>query len=140
MATTIRTELSEKNPWWIPRQRYYELKHFCLQYPDWKIQLKVIDGYQHQAEFTDMPKDVSNDIFDPVARTAEARDKLEKKISMVELAAREAEADLSDYILKGITEGIPYSILQFKIGIPCCKDVYYDRYRKFFWILDKLRD
>lgn len=28
MGTTIRPELSEKNPYWIERHRYYELKHF----------------------------------------------------------------------------------------------------------------
>ena len=27
MATTIRPELSEKNPYWIEKHRYYELKH-----------------------------------------------------------------------------------------------------------------
>ena len=36
MATTIRPELSEKNPYWIEKHRYYELKHFCLQYPIWR--------------------------------------------------------------------------------------------------------
>jgi hypothetical protein len=30
MGTTIRPELSEKNPYWIERHRYYELKHFLL--------------------------------------------------------------------------------------------------------------
>ena len=25
-----------ENPYWIERHRYYELKHFCLQYPIWK--------------------------------------------------------------------------------------------------------
>lgn len=36
MGTTLRAELSEKNPYWIEKHRYYELKHFCLQYPIWK--------------------------------------------------------------------------------------------------------
>lgn len=27
MATEIRPELSEKNPYWIGKHRYYELKH-----------------------------------------------------------------------------------------------------------------
>ena len=31
-----RAQLSVKNPCHIPKHRYYELKHFCLQYPDWK--------------------------------------------------------------------------------------------------------
>lgn len=31
-----RAELSKKNPYHIPRYRYYELKYFCRQYDDWK--------------------------------------------------------------------------------------------------------
>lgn len=30
-----RDGLSRKNPYWIPRHRYYELKHFCLQFRDY---------------------------------------------------------------------------------------------------------
>ena len=33
MGTTIRPELSEKNPYWIERHRYYELKSEIL----WRI-------------------------------------------------------------------------------------------------------
>lgn len=29
MGTTLRAELSEKNPYWIEKHRYYELKHFA---------------------------------------------------------------------------------------------------------------
>lgn len=36
MSTTIHPELSKKNTYWIEKHRYYELKHFCLQYPIWK--------------------------------------------------------------------------------------------------------
>ena len=31
MATTIRPELSEKNPYWIEKHRYYELMLSVLQ-------------------------------------------------------------------------------------------------------------
>lgn len=44
MGTTIRPELSEKNPYWIERHRYYELKHFCLQYPIWKKTYEAMNG------------------------------------------------------------------------------------------------
>lgn len=27
MGTTLRAELSEKNPYWIEKHRYYELQH-----------------------------------------------------------------------------------------------------------------
>ena len=32
MAHDIRPEVSQKNPFWIGKHRYYELKHFCLQF------------------------------------------------------------------------------------------------------------
>ena len=44
MGTTLRAELSEKNPYWIEKHRYYELKHFCLQYPIWKKAYTALDG------------------------------------------------------------------------------------------------
>ena len=59
MATEIRPELSEKNPYWIGKHRYYELKHFCLQYPIWKkaynallgLSLSLIHIYRLAAAF-----------------------------------------------------------------------------------------
>lgn len=32
MGTVIRPEISVKNRYWLPKHRYYELYHFCLQY------------------------------------------------------------------------------------------------------------
>lgn len=39
MATKIRPVLSEKNKYYIDKHRYYELKHFCLQYDDCQTRL-----------------------------------------------------------------------------------------------------
>lgn len=50
------------------------------------------------------------------------------------------DAELSSYILKGVTEGWSYDILKARLNIPCCKDVYYNLYRRFFWLLNKARD
>ncbi len=44
MSTTIRPELSDKNKYWIDRHRYYELKHFCMQYDIWKQAYDIVDG------------------------------------------------------------------------------------------------
>lgn len=68
MGTTIRPELSEKNPYWIEKHRYYELKHFCLQYPIWRKAYSVLDGYSNP------PKDlasfvVTSTLGDPTAKS-----------------------------------------------------------------------
>lgn len=43
MATVLRPELSPKNKYHIDKHRYYELKHFCLQYPEWKKSYSAFD-------------------------------------------------------------------------------------------------
>ena len=44
MSTVIRPELSKSSKYWIDRHRYYELKHFCLQYPIWKKAAQLLDA------------------------------------------------------------------------------------------------
>lgn len=138
MSTTIRPELSEKNKYWIDRHRYYELKHFCLQYPIWKKAYLDLDGLSKRpAELTIFA--TPNTPSDPTARCAIAKAFYANRIEMVEKAAELADSDLASYILKGVTEGYAYDYLKSRLEIPCSKDTYYDRYRKFFWILSKHR-
>jgi len=138
MATNLRAELSIRNKYRIDKHRHYELKHFCLQYPSWK---------QAYAEFDDegMPLSMiervstSNLPGDPTAKRAIMKTHYAEKMHLVEKAAMEADRYLSEYILKAVTENLSYSYLKSKMGIPCGKDMYYDRYRRFFWLLNKLR-
>lgn len=58
---------------------------------------------------------------------------------MVKQAAIDADPDLYPYILKAVTEELSFTYLKTKPNIPCGKDMYYDRFRRFFWLLDKLR-
>lgn len=138
MGTTIRPELSERNRYWIERHRYYELKHFCLQYPIWKKAYIALDGLSRR------PDDLAifsktNRIDDPTAKCVEARIFYVERMELVEQAAIKADAVLYPYILRAVTKGLSYDSLKMQYEVPCCKDVYYDRYRRFFWLLDKER-
>ena len=42
MGTNIRPKISERNQFYISKHRYYELKHFSMQY---SADLKVIEYY-----------------------------------------------------------------------------------------------
>lgn len=59
---------------------------------------------------------------------------------MIEKAALEADDKLYSYILKAVTENLSYAYLKTRLDIPCSKDTYYDRYRRFFWLLNKYRN
>ncbi len=137
MTTKIRPELSVKNKYWINRHRYYELKHFCLQYPIWKQLYSELDGLNRHND-ADINREKGT-ISDPVENCAEKRIFFADRMEMIEKAAKDTCPELSDYILAAVTKGISYDCLKLRMNIPCCKDVYYDLYRRFFWLLDKAR-
>ncbi len=102
MATTIRPEISPYSRWHISKHRYYELKHFCLQYHEWHA------------------------------------DKCEYRV-LVRHICEQADSSLSEYLLKAVTEGYSYTYLKTCMNMPCGRSMYFDRYRKFFWLLSKVR-
>ena len=139
MATVIRAEISEKNKYYIGKHRYYELKHFCLQYNEWKrAYASCCESIIFTSKFDKMPS--SNIPGDLTAKYAMRRAQYGEKIRLIESLAKEADEFLHHYILKAVTEGLSYTNLKTKLNIPCGRDMYYDRYRKFFWLLSEARD
>lgn len=135
MEMSIRPE----NPYWIPRNRYYELKHFCLQYPVWD------KAYHSLRSLAKRPDDLA--IFvqtgqvksDPLARCYESQLIFGKRMRLVEQAALKSDPDLSTYLLEAVTEGLSYEELAAKYEIPCCKKIFMNAYQRFFWLLSKSR-
>ena len=138
MSTLIRPEISEKNKYYIDKHRYYELKHFCLQYNEWK---KAYAACNESIIFaSNIEQKVSSSIrSDLTAKYAIKRAYYSGRIKIVEKAAMESDEYLYPYILKGVTEGLSYTYMKTKLNIPCGRDMYYDRYRKFFWLLSESR-
>lgn len=139
MATRIRAEISENNKYWISKHRYYELKHFCLQYPDWKKAYAALDALTIKSPILEELRAASNVPNDPTAKWGMARAFYSERIDMLQRVAIETDRELYSYILKAVTEDLSYSYLKSRLEIPCGKDMYYDRYRKFFWLLSKER-
>ena len=138
MSTSIRPELSPKNCYWIEKHHYYELKHFCLQYPIWRRKYNSLICYPSGWP-QPVPPTKTNVINDPVTKCVEERLFYANRMDMLERVAKETDEELASYILKAITEGISYDHMRVRTDIPCCKDTYYDLYRRFFWLLSKER-
>lgn len=140
MATVIRPELSVKNKYWIDKHRYYELKHFCKQYSSWKKTYAALDELGMTANMLDGMPSGNGAPGDLTAKYAIRKASYAEKIKMVEQAAKESDQDLYLYILKAVTEDLSYTYLKSKLEIPCGRDMYYDRYRRFFWLLSEARN
>lgn len=137
MTTRIRPKISKRNKYWIDKHRHYELKHFCLQYPEWKRLYLETDGYI-PPRMDAVPRRANIPVDSTYSQTAKRLLYLEK-IRLVEQTAEATDEVLAPYILRGVTEGLGYTYLKTTMDIPCSKDTYYDRYRRFFWLLDHSR-
>lgn len=135
MGTNIRPEISKKKKYWISKHRYYELKHFCLQYKEWIDIVRAYDGYPSR---TGIAVTGSSEWGDPTYICAKEREACLRKIDMVRKAAKEASDEIGDYIFKAVTEDLSFTCLKMMHDLPCGKDMFYDRYRKFWYILSRL--
>ena len=133
----MRSEMSKKNEYWIPSERYLELKHFCLQYSTWReeyIALDCIDVTAYDRIINHGYKRFHDPTLDRVMRMNE----LDDKCSLIQKCAKKADIDIYIWLMTGVTKNLSYDQLKAR-GIPCGKDYYYNAYHKFFYLLDKER-
>lgn len=134
----VRPQLSQDNPYWISRHRYYELKHFCLQYYIWKSRYNDIE-VSLRSVAADQPAVKKSEISRPTEEVALARQYYKEHMELIEHTADETDPVIGRYIFIGVTEGVSYEVINRREPIPCCKNEYYNLYRKFFHLLDRAR-
>ncbi len=122
--------LSEYN---ISREKYRELKYFCLQYPEWKHQLQTLTDDLKAPIITDMP--TAHNGTDSTAMIMLKRIELAEKCALVEQTAQEVCGDTYSALLKNVTEGIRYESMATYTG----RRQFYENRRKFFYSLAKKR-
>lgn len=142
MGTYVRSELSGRNKYHIGRHRFYELQHFCRQYSEWKRARAEAEAnaYSSSSVICAIGTEQSISPISPVENVVQDIISYTNKIDMIEKTAADTSPELSNYILIAVTEGYSYSYLKAKLNIPCCKDVYYEMFRRFFYLLDKARN
>lgn len=98
-------KLSDYN---ISRAKYNELKYFCMQYEEKKRELHK--GYGLNAIVNDgLPK--GNLPGNPVEGQAIRNAVLQADVDLIEHTAMEAGADVYQWLIKNVTEGVPYEWL-----------------------------
>ena len=140
MGDFLSKELTRANKWWLPKYRYMELRYFALQYPEWKRQYAELSGSAGLA--SKRPGDLylnGSKLSDRTAEIAIKKKLLFDYMRMVEQAAIESDPVLGPYVLASVTEGLTFVELKSMYDIPCERDMFYDRRRKFFWVLNGVR-
>ncbi len=135
MSTDIRPVLSDHNKYAIERHRYYELKHFCLQYPIWvKAELAITAMAESRLDGMKVQTSGHVDILERCRRQSEW---YLERIHLVERCCEMAGKESKDILLKGVTEGLTYDKLYMRYKVVISRDEYYKAYRYFFYLLNE---
>lgn len=137
MSSDMKPEVSKSNQYYISKHRYYELRHYCCQYPEWVRKKNSLSFYPQQ----NLGSPSGDKAWqDRTASTAYDISVFSRNISLVEGAAKETDKDLWSYILRWVTEPGSYDTFNAREPIPMGREKYYALLRRFFYILDKWRD
>lgn len=120
----------------INKFRYRELYYFCLQYQSWIDELNYKTSTVKSVEITDMPLTHSNS--SATERLAIRRSELQSKCELIEQTAIETDSKLYRYIIKAVTEEhVGFNYLVTVMDMPCSRNTFYERRRRFYYLLDK---
>lgn len=128
----LRPCLSQKSPYYLSKHRYYELKHFCLQYPEWKKLYSVLAPAIPGGSIIRVDR---SHYEDKIFEIASLRSDLKRNIEMVERVSKQVDPVLGEWIFLAVTDGISYTTLKTRYDIPCGKDLFYIYIRKFYSML-----
>lgn len=127
-----------KDKYRIGKHRFRELYYHCLQYDDWKEELKHIRNPLKGVSNTGSVS--SGTTGNPTMHTAIRSVELSEKCTVIEAAAKAADPELYEFILYAVThESISFNFLKSQKKIPCERDRYYNSRRKFYFNLDKMK-
>lgn len=120
----------------ISEHRYQELRHFCMQYGEWKEELESLTDTVKAISYS---KEIrGSSIKSATEELAIKRMELRQKCELIEQTAMEVDSELYTYILEGVTEEYAsFKYLKYRKNMPCGRNTYYDRRTKFFCILSK---
>lgn len=121
----------------ISKNRYAELKAFCLQYEEKKSKIKY--GIS-EAQYDGQPK--AHNTGSQTERQAMDNVIYMKDCAMIEEAAIRANPGIWRYIVKSVTLGLSYEFIEYdneQGKIPMCRRDFYGTRKKFYAILNEMK-
>lgn len=124
--------LSKKNKYYLPKEEFLTVVHFCKQYPSWKEEEQTIKSSLLGSPVMDDARVTSSNVSDPTGDAALQLERYTTKIDIIERTAKEVAGMMAHWLIEGTCYDRPYYVLKQK-GIPCGKDLYYLMRRRFYY-------
>ncbi len=120
----------------LSKKKFLYVLRFAYMYPEWKRELKEETYGLSSVQIDGMPK--GNKGINQVQEISIKRKELEERCKLIEQTAISVAPDFYQELIFGATnEGITYAYLNSRFKIPCGRNLYYERRRKFYYELSK---
>lgn len=110
--------------------------HYCKQYPMWEQELSITLD-QSRAIRYDRDRVQSSNNYDPTSEPAIKRADIARKKEVVDNTAKSIAGVMYKWLILGVCYDMPYYVLKQK-GIPCGKNMYYDKRRQFYYAMSQI--
>ena len=132
----FRSRFSRKSKYYVSKHAFLTAFYFSLNYNEWKQEHDLNIGLTRGSRGSS-GEGGSSGIGDPTATQGIRLADLAYKINLIEQAAYDADPVIADYILLYVTrEDMTFDKLK-AMDMPCERDMFYDRRRKYYWLLSK---
>jgi hypothetical protein len=132
--------LSERNQFYISKNRQKELEYFVKQYKEWKAAVKNLDNVRSDVVidicnegkcYIENDKQMINVVF--------KRALYLEKIELVDNVAREVNDILAVYLIDSFVSNRTWEYYDQRYHIDCGRGKWYELRREFLWRLDGRR-
>lgn len=131
--TRIRPTI-KKGEWVLTKHQFYTAYHYAMQYNEWKTEL---DAITFVSAISADSEPHGTGVGNPTEVKAMRRGRFSTKVETIRSLAAQAAPEISNWLLLAVTnEGVTYNYLRNR-GMPCGKNYFYDRRRKFYYLLSK---
>ena len=121
---------SKNNPYWVEPERYRAAVHFCRCYPLWLKELESLPDSSKAITY-DGDKVQTSGGYDVTSALALKRVEVERKVDLIRTTAMITNAELWEWIIKGVTENVTARDL-IQQGMPC-SERYFTKIRGVFY-------
>lgn len=130
----VRSRFSKKSKYYITKEAFLAAYRWCHNYDAWVAEHELSVGLR-SGNGDDSGSPGGGGMSDPTAAQAIRLANLYENIETIRSLAYAAEPSLHPYLLQYVTHAdMTFDKLKAQ-GMPCERKMFYDRRRKFYWML-----
>lgn len=134
-----RWQISKESKYYLSKEAFLQALYFAYRYQEFKDILEEMGDGSKALSYDGQPRGslAGSSLEDLAIKRA----KISAKIDLIESSCREADPELYFWLIKGVTsDTVGYNYLRCQLHMPCGRNQYYERRRKFYYILSHKLD